>query len=157
MDGADINHYSKKSICKDKIRGSALKTEQNKTSSRFHWDSTSQPHFMWVIKYFPSQQNKQQLLIGNFFIIFSSQQKYRQLLIVVFFPPHNSQESINLNEEAFKQNISFYWIYSVPGNSYTSWRTQRCMFLSSFKVGRAISSQLLSLAGKLYSLNLPGS
>ena len=116
-----------------------------------------EPHFMWVIKYSPSQQNKQQLLIGNFFITFSSQQKYRQLLIVVFFFSLTSQESINLNEEAFKQNISFYCIYSVPGNSYTSWRTQRCMFLTSFKVGGAMSSMLLSPAGKLWSLNLPGS
>lgn len=157
MDGADINHYSKKSICKDKIRGSALKTEQIKQALVFIETVLLEPHFMWVIKYSPSQQNKQQLLIGNFFITFSSQQKYRQLLIVVFFFPLTTVKSINLNEEAFKQNISFYCIYSVPGNSYTFWRTQRCMFLSSFKVGRAVSSQLLSLAGKLYSLNLPGS
>ena len=156
MDGADINHYSKKFICKDKIRGSTLKTEQNKTSSRFHWDSTSRTTFYVGYKIFSKSAKQATTFNRKFFHnIFKSAKV--QTTFNSFFFSHNGQESINLNEEAFKQNISFYCIYSVPGNSYTSWRTQRRMFLTSFKVGGAVSSQLLSLAGKLYSLSLPGS
>lgn len=64
---------------------------------------------MLVIKYSESQQNNQQLLVGNFFHnIFKSAEVLTTFNSGCFFFFCNSQESINLKEEVFDHNISLY-------------------------------------------------